>query len=129
MDLYLDSPVWQGTLCSLTFDYATGQYFFDESSKHLKVPALSPKTYEIKVYYFDKDMNDFTFDHSATTTIDVLKDPLTVHIEVGKLHFAGEIVTAFIRTEVDGILVDINELSVKLYREGEFLQELSWTKN
>ena len=128
MDLYLDSPVWQGTLCSLTFDYATSQYFFDEGSKYLKVPVLSPKTYEIKVYYFDKDINAFTFDHSATTTVDVLKDPLTVHIEVGKLHFAGEIVTAFIRTEVDGILVDVNELSVKLYREGEFLQELSWTK-
>ena len=124
----LDSPVWSGKLCSLTFDYPDMEYYYELGSKYLKVPMLPPGTYDVHVYYFDKDTESFTCDHDATTDVNVIKDPLNIRVEVGPMHFPDEIVSVFVRTDVDGTLADITELSLKLYKGDTFIRELSWNR-
>jgi hypothetical protein len=119
---HLDSPVWKGKLTSVTTEFTSEEpeLQFHIGSKFLKVPMLPANNYPVTLYYFDKNTESYVYDHEATTTVMVLKDPLNVHVEVGTLHFPGEIVNALIQIDVDGIPADVNTLTIALYK-GETL--------
>ena len=122
-----ESPVWKGKLCSVTMDFEESfeeAYQFHIGSKYLKVPVLPADNYEVMIYYFDKDTDSYVYDRSVVTSVTVLKDPLNVDMEVGEIHFPSEIVDAFVRVDVDGIITDATALSLTLYKGETFIETL-----
>jgi len=122
-----ESPVWKGKLCSVTMDFeepCEEAYQFHIGSKYLKVPVLPADNYEVMIYYFDKDTDSYVYDRSVVTSVTVLKDPLNVDMEVGEIHFPSEIVDAFVRVDVDGIITDATALSLTLYKGETFIGTL-----
>jgi predicted nucleic acid-binding Zn-ribbon protein len=123
---YPESPVWKGKLCSVTIDFTDEEaYQFHIGSKYLKVPVLPAGNCEVTVYYFDKDTGAYVHDRDAVTSVTVLKDPLNVNMEVGEIHFPGEIVDVFVQIDVDGIATDATALSLTLYKGETFIETLS----
>ena len=49
-------------------------------------------------------------------------------MEVGSIHFPDEIVTVFIKTDVDGNTADISQMTVKLFHETELVSTLEWSR-
>jgi hypothetical protein len=127
---HLDSPVWKGKLTSVTTEFTSEEpkLQFHIGSKFLKVPMLPANNYPVTLYYFDKNTESYVRDYDATTTVMVLKDPLNVHIEVGSVHFPGEIVDTFIQTDVDGIPADVNTLTIELYKGATPVKTLAFSR-
>ncbi|MGD8565197.1 MAG: hypothetical protein PVF96_02485 [Candidatus Bathyarchaeota archaeon] len=121
-----DSPVWRGKLTSITKDYAEDLLQFHIGSKFLKVPVLPPSEYEVTVYYFDKLTQSFDHEREASTTVNVLKDPLHIDVDVAGFHFPGETVDVAIQVDVDGIITDATTLELQLYKGNVLLQTLSY---
>jgi prefoldin subunit 5 len=121
---YLNSPVWAGKLASVLMDYTTENMQFHIGSKFLKVPILPASRYQVRVYYFDKNADAFTHDHDAALTVNVLKDPLHINMEVGTFHLPGEIVNVFVNVDVDGTAEDATTLILALYKGGTKVQDL-----
>ncbi len=129
-DIALDtnSPVWSGTLTSATMDVIAMQLRFETGSKYLKVPVLAAGDYEVKMYYMDKATGAFTDDHDATTMLTVLKDPLNVAVDMGKIHLPSEIVSVFVQTDVDGMAADATALEIALYRGDTLVKTLQYDR-
>jgi archaellum component FlaC len=128
---FLDSPVWKGKLTSITRDFTeecNESYQFHIGSKYLKVPVLPADDYTLRVYYYDKNSQDFTNDHDAVISAQVLKDPINVDMEVGGIHFPGEAVDVTVQVDVDGIYTDGTSISLELYKGETFVQDLSFEK-
>jgi hypothetical protein len=130
----LDSPVWSGKLASITMDFSEMYDMYEMAyqchigSKYLKVPILPANDYEVKLYYYDKNTDKYVYDHSATTSVTVLKDPLNLNVEVGGIHFPGEVMDVFIHVDVDGIPTDATILSLELYKGDMFMKTLTYSK-
>jgi len=114
------SPVWNGKLC---WQDADKQYHI--GSPFLKVPALTPGTYNIKLYQFDATAEKDIYKFEATTPFQVLKDPLYVRVNTGTLYFSGENVKVYAEVDLDGTATDPTSITFKLYRENTLLQNLS----
>lgn len=125
---YLNSPVWAGKLSSVTIDHTTNKLQFHIGSQYLRVPVLPADQYKVKVYYFDKYREDFTYDHDASKMENVLKDPLNVKLEAGTIHYPGEIVGVFVQTDVDGIAADVDTLTLTLYKGTASIKSIDYTK-
>ena len=126
-----DNYVWHGKLCSILFDWNNSNPESERmhlGSRFLKVPMLSPEEYDVTVYYFDKNTERFTHDHSNHTSVNVIKDPMHVNLEVGTLHYPGELVNAFIEIDVDGTVTDTSVLTLALYKGQTFLKTLSYNR-
>jgi hypothetical protein len=119
----LDNPAWEGKLASATIDFETDRLEFNVGSKFLKVPMLPPSEYPVTVYYFDKVSTQFTYNYSARTMVSVIKDPLNIALDVGSIHFPGEIVDVFAQVDVDGIISDAT-LSFDLYKGESLVKSL-----
>ncbi|NIO36160.1 hypothetical protein GTO27_00490, partial [Candidatus Bathyarchaeota archaeon] len=128
---FLESPVWKGKLTSITKDYTiecTESYQFHIGSKYLQVPVLPADSYEVMIYYYDKNSQKFIHDHHAITSIEVLKDPLNVHMEVGGIHFPEETVDVTVHVDVDGIDTDVTSLVFALYKGESFFENLNYDR-
>ena len=130
----LDSPVWSGKLTSMTLDFSElidmceMPYQFHIGSKYLKVPILPANDYEVKLYYYNKNTDTYVYDYSAKTCVTVLKDPLNLAVEVGGIHYPGEVMDVFVTVDVDGIPKDATTLSLELYRGDTFVETLTYNK-
>ena len=123
----LDSPVWKGKLTSATTEFTSNDLQFHIGSRFLKVPVLPADNYNLTVYYFDKETQFFVRGgYAAQTEISVLKDPLNLRVEVGKIHFPGEIVDVLASIDVDGITEDATTLSFGLFKGDTFVQALNY---
>jgi len=126
-----DNLVWHGKLCSTLFDWNNSNPESERmhlGSRFLKVPMLSPEEYDVTVYYFDKNTERFTYDHSNHTGVNVIKDPMHVNLEVGTLHYPEELVNAFIEIDVDGTVTDASVLTLALYKGQTFMKMLSYNR-
>lgn len=111
---------WNGTLC---WRDAQGQYY--KGSQFLKVPSFMPDNYEVYIYQFNIQTLQDDVQYKAATTFLALKDPLYVRVSTGTLYFAGENVTAYAETDLDGIITDPTAISFYLYREDTFITSLT----
>lgn len=125
---HLESPVWAGKLSSVTFDYATERHYHNTGSRFLQVPVLTPDDYDVMVYYFDKRLDAFTHDHDASTSVNLIKDPLNVHVQTTAIHFPSEMATVLVKTDVDGAPDDVSALTLNLYLGNSFIRELTYTR-
>ncbi|MEM3827870.1 MAG: Ig-like domain-containing protein [Conexivisphaerales archaeon] len=117
------SPVWNGKISWLDADK---QYHI--GSPFLKVPALTPGTYEIRLYQFNITMGKDVTKHLASTQFQVLKDPLYIRVNSGTLYFSGENVKVYAEVDLDGTATDPTTITFALYRENTFLKSLTAEK-
>jgi len=127
----LESPVWKGKLTSVTMDFTVMYempYQFHIGSKYLKVPVLPANDYEVHLYYFDKNIEDYVYDHDAKTSVKILKDPLNLNVEVGGIHYPGEVMNVFVHLDVDGIAADATTLTLELYKGETLIKSLTYNR-
>jgi hypothetical protein len=125
---YTESPVWKGKLTSATVDFTTEKIQFHIGSKYLKVPMLPAGRYVVTIYYFDKTTESYVHDRDAKTSENVLKDPLHINVDVGKIHLPGEIINVFAQVDVDGMTADATSLALDLYKGETLVKSLDYSK-
>jgi hypothetical protein len=114
------SPTWKGTLY-----WKDAQGEFHTGSQFLKVPVVLPGTYTISLYEFNRQTDKDDQQYLATTSVNVIKDPLYVRASAGTLYFKGENITAYAEIDLDGTATNPTDISFMLYHEDTFKTSLT----
>jgi archaellum component FlaC len=114
------SPTWAGTLY-----WKDAQGEFHTGSQFLKVPVVLPGAYTISLYEFNMQTDKDDQQYLATTSVNVIKDPLYVRASAGTLYFKGENVTAYAEIDLDGTATNPTDISFMLYHEDTFVTSLT----
>jgi hypothetical protein len=114
------APTWNGTLY-----WKDANAEFHRGSQFLKVPALAPGEYEIKLYQFDLLTEADEKHYEATAPFTIIKDPLYVRVTSGTLYFKNEKVTAYAEVDLDGTATNPTDVSFVVYYENQFLMNLT----
>ena len=91
------SPVWNGKVC-----WRDAEQQYHVGSPFLKVPALMPGQYDLKLYQFNATTQKDVLKHVASTKFQLLKDPLHVRVNSGALYFSGENARVYAEVDLDG---------------------------
>jgi len=105
---YDTSPFDNGTIVSYEWDFGDGSVGTGVVCTHA---YAEPGEYTVTLMVKDNDGNL----RSVSQVVSVSRWYLSVDVNVGKLHFRGEIVQVYITTSVYGSLVDVDSVDVKLY--------------
>jgi hypothetical protein len=114
------APTWNGTLY-----WKDANAEFHVGSQFLKVPALAPGNYLIKLYQFDLLTEADELHYSDSTSFTVVKDPLYVRVTSGTLYFKSEKVTTYAEVDLDGTATNPTDVSFAVYYEDQFLMNLT----
>lgn len=117
------SPVWNGKVC-----WRDAEQQYHVGSPFLKVPALMPGQYDLKLYQFNATNQKDVLKHVASTKFQLLKDPLHVRVNSGALYFSGENARVYAEVDLDGTAIDPSSITFRLYRENTFVQVLTAEK-
>jgi PKD repeat protein len=107
---YDTSPFDNGTIVSYVWDFGDSSSGTGMIATH---PYAEVGTYSVTLTVTDNDGNS----RSITKTIDISRWYLNVDVEVGSVHFRGEIAQFYILTSVWGKPIDVGSITATLYHE------------